>query len=280
MTTTAVRVGAVAAGPSVATIWEGMRAYFEEAGAPIVPVLFASYEEQTEALFNGAIDIAWNGPVAYVRCAARSPDCRVLAMRDVDVNCTTVMIARADSGIAGLADLRGKRLALGDGGSRQGAILPLYYLRQAGLDAELDLTLRSYAAGQTGDLEVLRALHDGAAEAGMIGRPTWDRESAHGRVDPAALRCVWQSAPYNHCNFTALADFDPGIAQRWTDALLKMDYGDPRWRPVMDLEGLTSWQPGRPDGYEELAKAIGFEDQLAGRQPVSDPHRSLGGHAR
>jgi hypothetical protein len=48
----------------------------------------------------------------------------------------------------------------------------------------------------------------------------------------------------------------------------------------MDLEGLTSWQPGRTDGYEELAKAIGFEDQLAGSQPVSDPHRSLGGHAR
>jgi ABC-type phosphate/phosphonate transport system substrate-binding protein len=265
MTTTAVRVGAVAAGPNVATIWEGMRAYFEDAGAPIVPVLFASYEEQTEALFNRAIDIAWNGPVAYARCAARSPDCRVLAMRDVDVNCATVMIARSDSGIAGLADLRGKRLALGDGGSRKGAILPLYYLRQAGLDTDFDLTLRSHAAGKTGDLEVLRALHDGAAEAGMIGRPTWDRESAEGRVDPAVLRCVWQSAPYSHCNFTALGDFDPGVAQRWTDVLLKMDYGHPRWRPIMDLEGLTSWQPGRTDGYEELAEAIRFEDQLAGR---------------
>jgi len=64
--------GAVAAGPSVATIWEGMRAYFEDAGVPIVPVLFSSYEEQTEALFARAIDIAWNGPVAYVRCATRS----------------------------------------------------------------------------------------------------------------------------------------------------------------------------------------------------------------
>src|SRR2546428_12150131 len=40
MTNTVVRVGAVAAGPSVATIWEGMRAYFEDAGVPIVPMLF------------------------------------------------------------------------------------------------------------------------------------------------------------------------------------------------------------------------------------------------
>jgi len=263
MTSAVVRVGAVAAGPNVATIWEGMRAYFEDAGVPIVPVLFSSYEEQTEALFNHAIDIAWNGPVAYVRCAARAADCRVLAMRDVDVDCTTVMIARRDSGIGGLADLRGKRLALGDGGSRRGAILPLYYLRQAGLDVGRDLALRSYAAGPAGDLEVLRALADGAADAGMMGRPTWDRECAYGRIDPAVMSCVWQSAPYSHCNFTALGDFDPGVAQRWADALLKMDYGTPRWRPVMDLEGLRSWQPGRAHGYEELAAAIAFEDQLA-----------------
>jgi len=263
MTTAAVRVGAVAGGPSVAAIWEGMRAYFEDAGVPIVPVLFSSYEAQTEALFNRAIDIAWNGPVAYVRCAARSADCRVLAMRDVDVDCTTVMVARRDSGIAGLADLRGKRLALGDGGSRKGAILPLRYLREAGLDPDRDLTLRSYSTGKAGDLEVLRALCAGAADAGMMGRPTWDRESAERRIDSAVVGCVWQSAPYSHCNFTALGDFDPGVAQRWTDALLKMDYGDPRWRPTMDLEGLTSWQPGRTDGYEELAAAIRFEDAFA-----------------
>src|SRR2546425_819516 len=163
MANTVVRVGAVAAGPSVATIWEGMRAYFEDAGVPIVPVLFSSYEEQTEALFARAIDIAWNGPVAYVRCATRSPDCQVLAMRDVDVDCTTVMIARCDSSIGGLADLRGKRLALGDGGSRRGAILPLYYLRQAGLDVDRDLTLRAYAAcpaGGYGELAAAIALED------------------------------------------------------------------------------------------------------------------------
>jgi ABC-type phosphate/phosphonate transport system substrate-binding protein len=240
-----------------------MRAYFEEAGVPIEPVLFRSYEEQTDALFERAIDVAWNGPVAYVRCATRSGDCQVLAMRDVDVDCTTVLIARRDSGISGLADLRGKRLALGDGGSRKGAILPLYYLRQAGLDSDRDVTIHSCAVGKAGDLQALRALHDGAADAGMMGRPTWDRELAAGRVDAAAVHEVWQSAPYSHCNFTALADFDPDVARRWTDALLKMDYGDPRWRPTMELEGLTSWQSGRTDGYAELAAALRFEDQRA-----------------
>src|SRR5262245_64988823 len=138
MTNAAVRIGAVAAGPSGTTIWEGMRTYFAEAGVPIVPVLFSSYEEQTDALFNRIIDIAWNGPVAYVRCAARSADCRVLAMRDVDVDFTTVMIARRDSGIAALADPPGKRPPLGAGGWRGGATLPLTSFPQPGPELDPD----------------------------------------------------------------------------------------------------------------------------------------------
>jgi ABC-type phosphate/phosphonate transport system substrate-binding protein len=266
MSEKALRVGAVSAGghaSAVREIWEGMRAYFAEAGAPILPVYYATYDEQVDALFNGAIDIAWNGPVAYVRCAQRQGDVRVLAMRDVDVAFTTNLIARRDSGISSIADLRGRRLALGDGGSRQGAILPLYYLRQAGLDPDRDLTVVHRAAGKTGDLAVLRALEAGEADAGMLGGPTWQEEQAGGRVREEVIACVWTSTPYSHCNFTALPDIDGDAAARWTAALLKMDYNDPRWRAVMDKEGLTSWQPGTALGYEDLTAALAYEDRIA-----------------
>jgi hypothetical protein len=35
-----------------------------------------------------------------------------------------------------------------------------------------------------------------------------------------------------------------------------MDYNDPRWRRLMDLEGLTAWLPGQKDGYEDLTRAL------------------------
>ena len=260
-----LRIGAVAPGEhgrQVREIWEGMRAYFQEAGVPIAPVYYANYDDQVDALFNGEIDIAWNGPVAYVRCAQRMGDVRVLAMRDVDVDCTTILVARRDSGITTPADLRGRRLALGDGGSRQGAILPLHYLREAGLEPDHDLTLLHLPAGKAGDLRVLRALEAGEADAGMIGRPTWESERGGGRVREDIIACVWTSTPYSHCNFTALPSIDQDAATRWTEALLKMDYSDPRWRAVMDLEGLTSWQPGRSAGYEDLTAALGYEDRV------------------
>lgn len=260
----AVRVGAVAYDPKVVTIWEGMRDYFREAGVPMDYVLYSNYEAQVDALFDHQIDIAWNTPVAYVRCEQRAEGtCRVLAMRNSDLDYTFRLIARADSGIKGLHDLRGKRLAIGSADSGQAAILPLYYIREAGLAPERDLTLIRFDTdigkhGDTGNSEneILRALYEGSADAGTMGHGRWLRELEQGRVNTSLLRSVWTSPPFSHCNFTALHDLDEDIASRFTNTLLKMDYNDPRWRRVMDLEGLTAWVPGTKKGYEALTKAM------------------------
>jgi phosphonate transport system substrate-binding protein len=259
-----VRVGAVAYDPKVVTIWEAMREYFREAAVPTDYVLFSNYEAQVGALFDRQIDIAWNTNVAYVRCEQRSGGaCQVLAMRNTDREFTSRMVARTDSGINGLADLRGKRVALGSADSAQAAILPLYYLRDAGLDPERDLTLLRFDLdvgkhGDTGtsELEVLRALHEGSADAGMLGYATWLKQLEQGGVNSALVHSVWISPPYCHCNFTALPDFDKEVGARWTDALLNMDYNHPQWRRLMDLEGLTAWLPGQKLGYEALTEAL------------------------
>ena len=172
-----VRVGAVAYDPKVVTIWEGFREYFREAGVPTDYVLFSNYEALIEAMFDRQIDIAWNTNVAYVRSQERTGgQCQALAMRNTDQDFTTRLIARSDSGIYGLTDLRGKRLALGSADSGQAAILPLFWLREAGIDPDNDLEILSFNSdvgkhGDTGtsELQVLQALHEGSVDAGMIG---------------------------------------------------------------------------------------------------------------
>src|SRR6516162_3912630 len=137
-----ILLGAVAYDARVVPIWEGMRDYFREVGPPIDYVLFSSYDRQVLALLDRQIDIAWNTNLAYVKVHRRTNGaCRALAMRDVDARFTSVFVVRADSGIRSLADLRGKRLALGSADSAQAAILPLHYLRQAGVRAENDCSL-------------------------------------------------------------------------------------------------------------------------------------------
>src|SRR5712692_310134 len=208
MTAGSVRVGAVAYDPKVVTIWEGMRDYFREAGVPTDYVLFSTYEAQVAALLERQIDIAWNTNVAYVHCEQQAGGtCQVLAMRNTDLDFTSRLVARGDSGVNGLEGLRGKRLALGSTDSAQAAILPLFYLRQAGLDPDRDLTLLQFDRdvgkhGDTGtsDLEVLRALHEGRADAGMVGHTTWLQQLEQGGVNSALVRSVWTSPQYCHCN--------------------------------------------------------------------------------
>src|SRR5207248_2087692 len=174
------KIGATAYDPKVVPIWESMRAYFREAGVPIDYVLFSNYEAQVDALFAGSIDLAWNTNVAYVRSEQRSGGiCQVLGMRNTDVGFTTRIVGRGER-LGGLGDLKGKRLALGSADSAQAAILPLQWLRRAGLEPGVDVELLRFDLdvgkhGDTGtsELEVLRALHEGDADYGAVGDPTW-----------------------------------------------------------------------------------------------------------
>jgi len=260
-------IGAVAYDSRVVAIWEGMREYFREARVPIDYVLFSNYDRQVQALLARHIDIAWNTNLAWVKLHQRTGGtCRALAMRDVDVGFTTVIVARADSGIESLAELRGKRLALGSADSAQAAILPLHYLLEADIEATKDCTLLRFDIdvgkhGDTGtsELEVLRALREGRADAGAMAESTWIRQVAEGRIDARQIRPIWTSPGYSHCNFTVLGDFSEDLGRHWTEALLGMQYDDPRWRELMDLEGLKRWR--RTDhafleGYRVLLTAV------------------------
>jgi hypothetical protein len=65
---------------------------------------------------------------------------------------------------------------------------------------------------------------------------------------------VLQTEPYDHCNFTVL-DGGPAGLERFRELLFGMSYDDPELRPLLDLEGLKAWMPGRTTGYAALARA-------------------------
>jgi ABC-type phosphate/phosphonate transport system substrate-binding protein len=260
-------IGAVAYDAKVVPIWEAMRDYFREAGPPIDYILFSNYDRQVQALLDGVIDIAWNTNLAWVKVHRRTQGaCRSLGMRDVDQQFTTIFVARVDSGIRSLPDIRGKRLALGSADSAQAAILPIHFLQNAGVEPTRDCTLLRFDLdvgkhGDTGtsELEVLKALRDGRADAGALGDSTWIRQVTEGRIDSSQIRPIWTSPGYCHCNFTVLANFPEHLGRRWTDSLLRMTYDNPRWRDLMDQEGLKSWRPAATEvmkGYQVLFDAV------------------------
>src|SRR3982074_1952683 len=118
-----ILLGAGAYHTKVVTIWEGIREYFRDEGAPFDFALFSNYERQVETLLAGHIDIAWNTPLAHVRVQRRTEGrSRSLGMRDSDRDFRARVIVRRDAGIKKLADLVGKTLAVGSQDSTQARI--------------------------------------------------------------------------------------------------------------------------------------------------------------
>ena len=278
----AIWVGAVAYNPKVVTIWEGMRRYFhEEARVPVEVVLFQSYESQVLALLAQGgeavprIDIAWNTNLAYLQADEWSGHaCRAIAMRDSDLGWMTKIVAVSGGPINTLADVRNRTLALGSRDSGHAAILPVHFLEQQGMREDRDYrTLRFNSDlgkhGDTGtsEVEVVRAVLDGRADAGAIGSPFWNSVRNERLVPEGGLREIWTSPAYNHCMFTTRPELDRDQEGRFVEALLAMSYDNPLHREILDAEGLQRWLTPHLDGYGELRQAAAeqgfFEPALA-----------------
>jgi len=258
-------LGAVAYDAKVVPIWEGFRVFFTARGLPFDFVLYSNYERQVEAHLNGEIDVAWNSPLAWIeadRAATKQlRTASAIAMRDTDRDLTSVVVVRADSAVKTVDDLEGKRLGVGAADSPQATLIPLSSL--AGLGVEGTVVRHDVLNGKHGDhiggeRDAVKALLAGTVDAACIidgNRLAFAREGLIGTAGPTAVRVVHQTAPYDHCNFTVLGDPHPGTA-KFTELLLGMSYDDPSLRPLLDLEGLKKWLPGRVSGYAALGQAV------------------------
>lgn len=256
-------LGAVAYDPKVVTIWEGMREYFREQNVPMDFALFSNYERQVETLLQGHIDIAWNTPLAHVLVKLRTGRRSLsLGMRDTDCGFHSKIIVRRDAGIRDLSGLAGSTLAVGSRDSTQARVLPLYFLRQQGIDLakirilKFDTDLGKHGDTGTSELDVLAALHDGRAQAGAVGDLIWVTEQAAGRVDSNRVEVLWTTPGFSHCMFDALPTLRAEKVAAFQQVLFSMKWDNPRHRRLMELEGLREWVLPQEEGYQSLIGAL------------------------
>jgi phosphonate transport system substrate-binding protein len=256
-----LRIGGTAS-PAHMTVFKGLKTHFQQQGIELDWVLYSSYDALVEAFATREIDLAWNGPISYVKIKQRLNDpCRVVAMRDVDVNFTTQFFTRRDSSITALDDLKGKRLALGSRDSAQAGLLPYYFLKQQGLDPQRDLAACTFSEDrEPSPLSDERAVVDlvlkGAYDAGAVSRRTLEVLAEQGQPMQDTIRVVWSSPGYSHCCFTAHRELDAGVARKITEAFSSMHYKDPLGKEVLDAEGCRAFVPGITAGWEALESAL------------------------
>jgi phosphonate transport system substrate-binding protein len=267
-------MGAVAYAPRVVTIWEGLTAYLAQYELKFDVVLYSNYERQVRDLCAGAIDLAWNSPLANVRTCriakSRQQTVRALVMRDTDRDLHSVFLVNSDSPIQSLQDLRGKTLGTGAMDSPQATLIPLDHLRQEGLIDGRDFQLVRFdvLTGKHGDhiggeRDAVLALLAGAVDMCCIYEGNHKAFMADGTLRPGSTREVGRTEAFDHCNFVSSPHAYHPLLDQFTELVLDMHWEDPQVRPLMELEGLREWMPGRLEQYAILERAVdeqGFYD--------------------
>ncbi|MBS0616891.1 MAG: PhnD/SsuA/transferrin family substrate-binding protein [Spirochaetes bacterium] len=260
-------LGAVAYDAKVVDIWEGFKTYFDSRGLPFDFILFSNYEGQVAAHFAGIVDAAWNSPLAWLQSLAIAKNKNLtaiaVAMRDSDCDLKSLVVVRKDAGVDSLANLKGKRIAVGAKDSPQATLIPLELMAEHGLIAGKDFQVEYFdiLVGKHGDhiggeRDAARALAQGKVDAACMIDSNYSLFCREGTLNPAAVRIVAHTAAYDHCNFTVLRERQHADTDKFVSLLLAMDYEDPMVRPLLDLEGLKKWVPGRISSYAALAAAI------------------------
>lgn len=106
----------------------------EALGRPMRLIIAATYDEQIDMIASGRADFAYMGPTPYVRARARA---RVEILAGETENgqafYQSALVVHKDSPIRRVADLAGKRIALGADISMSSSVAPKLILAQAGL---------------------------------------------------------------------------------------------------------------------------------------------------
>lgn len=190
---------------------ECLRGYAEEAlGVPVSLFAPADYNGVIQGLLGGTLDMAWLGASAYAAVYVDDPEAiePVLVKTNLDGSFTyySIGIARADSGVATLADMEGKTFGFGDPNSTSGYLIPLVEIPAAGYAMEPGEYF-SDVVFTGGHEQTIVAVVNGDVDAGVTwadGLGDWAegynsgalRKAADaGLVDMNDLVEIWRSEP-------------------------------------------------------------------------------------
>ena len=255
-----VRLGGTATASHMAA-FQGLEAHFKRLGIEFDWVLYSDEIAMVDAFVAGEIDLAWNGPLNYVRIQQQLDDpCRVIAMRDVDLNFVTHFITQPGSDIITVEDLIGKRFAFGSRGSVEAGLLAHYFLKQSGINPRRDLRKCTFyeerrPTSKFDQRDVIEHVLSGEYDAGAVSGRALTSLVERGTTPADSVRVFWSSPGYSHCCFTAQGDIEPALYRQLEDAFVSVNGDDPAGKAILEAEACDSLVRGISQGWETLEKA-------------------------
>lgn len=213
----------------------------------------SDYPAAVEALVNRKVDLVWFGGFTHVQAQIRSGGKIVpIAQREEDTKFQSVFIAKKDSGIKALGDLKGRQVSFGSQSSTSGHLMPRHFLLQAGLNPEKDFRRIAYSGAHDA---TIASVVSGKVDAAALDITVWRKFVAENKVDTKDVDVFYTTPTFFNYNWSVHADMPAELRQKITKALLDLDPGTPEGKEILQLNRATRYIPTSPENYKGLEAA-------------------------
>ncbi|WP_330115359.1 phosphonate ABC transporter substrate-binding protein [Pseudomonas sp. JS3066] len=226
-------------------------------GMPVEPFVATDYNGIIEALRAGKLDVAYLGPFSYV-LATTVADVEAFSVavtkKTGQSAYKSLILARKDSGIRNLADLKGHTFAFVDPSSASGHLFPKAGLEQAGFEPD-KLFSRVIFSGSH-DASIL-AVENQKVDAAAVADRILAGAVAKGLVKQDDFQVVWTSRPIPESPMVWRKDMDPALKQKVAAALASIK--DLPWGDQGQLDGFQPTNDAAYDVVRETAKVLDLD---------------------
>lgn len=211
------------------------------------------YPAAVEALVTKKVDLVWFGGFTHVQAQLRSGGKIVpLAQREEDSKFQSVFIAKTDSGIKTLADMKGKDVSFGSQSSTSGHLMPRSFLLDAKIDPEKDFKRVAYSGAHDA---TIASVVSGKVAAAALDITVWRKFVSENKVDTKDVNVFFTTAPYYNYNWSMHVDSPAELRKKVMDALLAIDDKTPEGKEILQLHRATKYIPTKPENYKGLEAA-------------------------
>jgi phosphonate transport system substrate-binding protein len=211
------------------------------------------YPAAVEALVNKRVDLVWFGGFTHVQAQLRSGGKIIpIAQREEDTQFRSVFIAKTDSGIKTLADMKGKQISFGSASSTSGHLMPRSNLLDAGINPEKDFRRIAYSGAHDA---TIASVVSGKVDAAALDITVWRKFVSEGKVDTKAVDVFFTTPPFFNYNWSVHADMPAALRERVTKALLDISMATPEGAEILRLNRATRYIPTKAENYKGLEAA-------------------------
>jgi phosphonate transport system substrate-binding protein len=213
----------------------------------------SDYPAAVEALVNKKVEMVWFGGFTYVQAQIRSGGRVVpIAQREEDTRFQSVFIAKTDSGIKQLSDLKGKQVSFGSQSSTSGHLMPRHFLLQAKIDPDKDFKRVAYSGAHDA---TIASVVSGKVEAAALDITVWKKFVAENKVDTKAVDVFFTTPPFFNYNWSVHADMPADLRAKVQKALLDLDPATAEGKEILQLNRATRYIPTTPENYKGIEAA-------------------------